>query len=84
MAAGQTTIIFRLPIAQYWHSTNPASMVFPKPTSSARIMPLESGERNANKAASIWCGFISTAAFNNDCDKLSILSPIALCARTRA
>jgi hypothetical protein len=31
----------------------PASMVFPRPTSSAKIAPLESGERNANKAASI-------------------------------
>ena len=30
----------------------PASMVFPNPTSSARMAPFESGDLNANKAAS--------------------------------
>jgi len=29
----------------------PASIVFPKPTSSARIAPLLRGDLNANKAA---------------------------------
>ncbi len=41
-------------------------MVLPSPTSSARIAPLESGELKAKRAASIWCGFKSTAAFNSD------------------
>jgi hypothetical protein len=32
----------------------PASMVLPRPTSSARIAPRESGDRNAKSAASTW------------------------------
>ena len=51
-AAGQTIIIFRLPIAQYWQMTKPASIVFPKPTSSAKTIPLDSGDLNAKRAAS--------------------------------
>jgi len=44
----------------------PASIVFPSPTSSARIAPLESGERKAKSAASNWCGFRSIVALNMD------------------
>lgn len=40
----------------------PASIVFPNPTSSARMAPLEKGDLNANNAASTWWGFISTWA----------------------
>jgi hypothetical protein len=37
-----------------WDSTRPASIVLPKPTSSASSAPLESGDLDANSAASTW------------------------------
>ena len=43
-----------------------AQIVLPKPTSSASKTPLDKGDRSANKAASIWCGFRSTLASNRD------------------
>ncbi|EKD47332.1 MAG: hypothetical protein ACD_66C00110G0002 [uncultured bacterium] len=46
-------------------------MVFPNPTSSANMAPLDKGERNANSAASIWCGFKSTCAFDKVEDSFS-------------
>ncbi|MFC5128121.1 hypothetical protein ACFPRL_34850 [Pseudoclavibacter helvolus] len=51
--------------AQYCEMTMPASIVFPRPTSSARITPGRNGVCNANSAASIWCGFGSTCASNS-------------------
>jgi hypothetical protein len=50
--AGVMTRIGRLRSAHFWEMTNPASMVFPKPTSSAKMAPLDSGDLNANRAAS--------------------------------
>ena len=52
----------RLRSAQYWLITIPASMVLPKPTSSARITPGVKGVRKANSAASTWWGLGSTWA----------------------
>jgi hypothetical protein len=46
--------ILRLRSAQCCNITKPASMVFPKPTSSAKITPFDNGFLQANKAASIW------------------------------
>ena len=56
MEAGVMHKILRLFSAHSWLMTRPASIVLPRPTSSAKIAPLESGFWNANKAASIWCG----------------------------
>ena len=70
--AGQITSSRRLRSAQNWQSTMPASIVFPRPTSSARITPLESGDCRANSAASIWCGLRSTAASNSDMESRSM------------
>src|SRR3989338_8409563 len=67
--AGQITNNRRLRSDQYWHRTIPASIVLPNPTSSASKTPLDNGDFNANKAASIWCGFRSTLASNRDCDR---------------
>ena len=50
--AGTIMIIFRLCSAQSSDRIIPASIVFPSPTSSARIAPLLSGDLNANNAAS--------------------------------
>ena len=50
--AGTTTITRRRRSAQRWVRTSPASMVLPRPTSSARITPFENGERKAKRAAS--------------------------------
>src|ERR1019366_8802116 len=58
--------------AQNWHSTMPASIVFPRPPSSARITPFESGDSRANTAASIWCGLRSTAASKRDMESRSM------------
>jgi len=58
--AGTTIIILLFPSAQSWLIIRPASMVFPRPTSSQRIAPLERGQLKANKAASIWCVLRST------------------------
>ena len=52
--AGQMTSKWRRRSAQRWESRMPASMVLPRPTSSARIAPRESGDRNAKSAASTW------------------------------
>lgn len=49
-------------------------MVFPNPTSSARIAPFENGLRKANNAASIWWGFKSTWASANTDASFSTLS----------
>lgn len=50
--AGVTIRIRRFPSAHFCEMTSPASMVFPRPTSSASIAPLERGDRNAKSAAS--------------------------------
>lgn len=65
-------MIFLFRSLQYWVRTSPASMVLPKPTSSAKITPLDSGDLKANKAASTWWGFKSIWALNIDWDNLSI------------
>ena len=44
--AGQKTSRRRLRSAQYWQSTIPASMVLPKPTSSASKTPFDNGDFN--------------------------------------
>ena len=49
------------PSAASCASTSPASMVFPRPTSSASTQPPLGSEASANAAASIWCGLRSTA-----------------------
>jgi hypothetical protein len=46
--------IRRLRSAHRCEMTIPASMVLPKPTSSASKAPLDSGELKANRAASTW------------------------------
>src|SRR4051812_43621887 len=43
--------------AQRCAMTRPASIVFPRPTSSARSAPFERGDENAKRAASTWWGF---------------------------
>jgi len=58
--------IRRLRSAQSWLMTKPASIVLPRPTSSARIAPRDKGERNEKSAASIWWGFKSTVALKMD------------------
>ena len=45
-------------------------MVLPRPTSSARSAPFESGERKANRAASTWCGLRSTCASSHGAGEL--------------
>ena len=70
--AGQMISRLRLCSAQCCDKIIPASMVFPRPTSSARIAPLESGDLKANRAASIWCGVKSTCASCNDAVSLSM------------
>lgn len=72
--AGVMTRRRRLRSAHLWERTNPASTVLPKPTSSARMAPLESGDLNANSAASIWCGFKSTCASTSAPASFSTLS----------
>jgi hypothetical protein len=51
------------------------SIVLPRPTSSARIKPFDSGERSAARAASTWCGLRSTRAEARDCDNRDRSSP---------
>ena len=51
--AGQTISSLRFRSAHIWQITKPASMVFPKPTSSASKTPSCSGFLSANNAASI-------------------------------
>ena len=51
-----------LPSAMSWPSTMPASMVFPRPTSSASMQPPRDSESSANAAASTWWGLRSTFA----------------------
>ena len=60
--AGTTTMTRRRRLAQRCVRTSPASIVLPRPTSSARMTPLENGERNAKSAASTWWGLRSTWA----------------------
>ncbi len=50
----------RLRLAERCANNMPASIVLPKPTSSAKSTPYESGLPVANSAASIWCGCRST------------------------
>ena len=49
------------PSAASCASTSPASIVFPRPTSSASTQPPVAIDDRAKAAASIWCGFRSTA-----------------------
>ena len=72
--AGTMTRMRRLPSAQLWSIKSPASMVLPKPTSSARMAPRESGLRKAKSAASIWCGLRSTWASDSTAVSFSTLS----------
>ena len=62
--AGQMIKILFFFSAHFWEINKPASIVFPKPTSSARIAPLERGDLKAKRAASIWWGLRSTWASN--------------------
>ena len=71
---GTMTNILRWRSAQSWLIISPASMVFPRPTSSANRAPRERGDRNANNAASIWCGFRSTVALRREWPSFSRLS----------
>ena len=41
----------RLPSVHFWASTKPASMVLPRPTSSARIAPFDSGRLKRKKSS---------------------------------
>ena len=50
------------PRASIWAMTRPASIVFPRPTSSARMRPPSLRRDRANMTASIWCGFGSILA----------------------
>ena len=50
------------PSARSWAMTRPASMVFPRPTSSARMHPPSRNRPSAKITASIWCGLASTRA----------------------
>src|SRR6266545_2459931 len=59
--AGTSTMARPFPSAASCASTSPASIVLPRPTSSARIAPPVGSEARANAAASIWCGLRSTA-----------------------
>ena len=72
--AGAMTSTRRFRSAHFWAMSNPASMVLPSPTSSARIAPRESGFRKANSAASIWCGLRSTWASDRTAVSFSTLS----------
>lgn len=60
--AGTMIRIFRLRSAHRWDRRIPASIVLPRPTSSARTAPFDRGDRKANSAASTWCGLRSTCA----------------------
>ena len=60
--AGQIISNLRLCSAQCCDKIIPASMVLPKPTSSAKIAPFDKGDLNANRAASTWWGVKSTCA----------------------
>src|SRR5690606_4678480 len=60
--AGVITSNVRFLSAHCWERMIPASIVFPNPTSSAKIAPCDNGDLKANKAASIWWGFKSTWA----------------------
>ena len=71
MEAGQMTSKRRRRSAQSWQRTRPASMVLPRPTSSASRTPLLRGDFRANRAASIWCGFRSTVALNKEAERRS-------------
>jgi hypothetical protein len=51
--AGTISRMRRLRSAQRWAMTSPASIVLPRPTSSASSAPFESGEDKAKSAASI-------------------------------
>lgn len=86
--AGTISNIFCFFSAHFWAITIPASIVLPSPTSSARIAPFESGERNAKRAASIWWGLISTWAFASVAENFSTVSEdlrrVSSYARTRA
>ena len=64
--AGTISRMRRRRSAHRWEITNPDSIVLPRPTSSARIAPCESGERRAKSAASTGCGLRSTRAFAMD------------------
>ena len=55
--------------------TQPASIVFPSPTSSHSIAPPDGRRCNANIAASIWCGFGSTVERLNISTKRSASAP---------
>jgi len=44
--------IFLFLSLQYWVRTRPASIVLPRPTSSAKITPLDNGDLKAKRAAS--------------------------------
>ena len=61
-AAGRMSRMRRRRSAHRWAITMPGSIVFPRPTSSARMAPFASGERIAHRAASTWCGLRSTLA----------------------
>ena len=73
--AGVMTSSLRRFSAQDWQRTSPASIVLPRPTSSASKTPLESGDRSANMAASIWWGLSSTVASKSARPKRSTPSP---------
>lgn len=72
--AGTIRSIFCFFSAHFWAITIPASIVLPSHTSSANIAPFESGDLNAKRAASIWCGFISTCAFAKVSENFSTVS----------
>ena len=50
------------PSATSWAMTMPASIVFPRPTSSASMQPPRDSESSAKHAASSWWGLRSTLA----------------------
>lgn len=81
--AGTIRRIFRRLSAHRCAMTKLASIVFPRPTSSARIAPRGTGGRSANRAASTWCGFICTRAVESDLAKASSSTPssVTRCAK---
>ena len=71
--AGTITSNRRFCSAHFCANKIPASIVLPRPTSSAKIAPLENGDLKAKSAASTWCGFRSTRASESEAANLSIL-----------
>ena len=71
--AGAMMRILLFRSAHFWERRIHASIVFPSHTSSASIAHLDSGDWNAKRAASTWCGLRSTWASKSEAENLSRL-----------